>query len=194
MSYEYDCYIDEHRTNVLMAFDWLCDKFPDLDLLPMRYQIASHDESKYEKDEYDAYDAYFYGKNKSFSVVQKFNKAWLTHIHRNPHHWQHWVLINDEPGEGKIILDMPFNYVVEMICDWWAFSWKKGDHTEIFEWYDEHKDHMQLSRSTRVIVEKLLYDIRNAIINASAWELHKKIDIAGRNLVIGFTDGIKEGE
>jgi hypothetical protein len=47
-----------------------------------------------------------------------------------------------------------------MICDWWAFSWKKGDLTEIFNWYDEHKDYMKLSSSTRKIVEETLKDIK----------------------------------
>ncbi len=28
-----------------------------------------------------------------------FNTAWLKHIHRNPHHWQHWVLFEDNPSE-----------------------------------------------------------------------------------------------
>ena len=29
--------------------------------------------------------AFFYGRNRSFDVVKKFQKAWLNHIHRNPH-------------------------------------------------------------------------------------------------------------
>nr|DAE02562.1 MAG TPA: hypothetical protein [Siphoviridae sp. ctmYS12] len=29
-------------------------------------------------------------------------------------------------------MDMPYNYIIEMICDWWAFSWNKGNLQEIF--------------------------------------------------------------
>ncbi|MFR1480703.1 MAG: DUF5662 family protein [Hydrogeniiclostridium mannosilyticum] len=39
------------------------------------------------------------------AVVQAFQRAWLLHIHRNPHHWQHWVLINDDPGKAKSCWD-----------------------------------------------------------------------------------------
>ena len=59
-----------------------------------------------------------------------------------------------------IALDMPMNYIVEMICDWWSFSWREGDLTEIFKWYDAHKDYMKLSVKTRDIVEYILHIIR----------------------------------
>ena len=72
---------------------------------------------------------------------------------RNPHHWQHWVLINDDPGEGEVLLEMPYNYIIEMICDWWAFSWEKGNLSEIFSWYDEHKDYIKLHPNTRETVK-----------------------------------------
>lgn len=32
----------------------------------------------------------------------RFNIAWLKHIHRNPHHWQYWILLNDN-GKGNLI-------------------------------------------------------------------------------------------
>ena len=101
-------------------------------------------------------NAYFYGGNRSYAVVQEFNYAWLRHIHRNPHHWQYWILVNDDPDEGEVVMDMPYNYIIEMICDWWAFSHMKGDLTEIFKWYDEHRDYMKLSDNTRKEVEWIL--------------------------------------
>lgn len=160
MSREYDIYLQEHKDNVKKGFEWIKTNLPEL-LIRMpdvdyEFQIMSHDASKIKSDEYWAYDKYFYGGNRSHQVVQDFNYAWLMHIHRNPHHWQHWVLINDEPNEGEVILDMPYNYIIEMICDWWAFSWKKGDLTEIFKWYDEHKDYIKLSDKTRKNVQNIL--------------------------------------
>ena len=164
MSREYDLYLEQHKSNVEKGFDWIKNNLPELmpsdsrlDCLDLVYQIGfAHDASKTDEDEYDAYDTYFYGGNRSYQVVQDFNYAWLTHIHRNPHHWQHWILINDEPGEGEIVLDMPENYILEMICDWWAFSWQNGNLYEIFDWYDNHKDYMRLSDKTRKTVEYVL--------------------------------------
>jgi hypothetical protein len=47
-----------------------------------------------------------------------------------------------------------------MICDWWSFSWKKGQLNEIFSWYNEHKKHMKLSSATREKVETILDTIK----------------------------------
>ena len=165
MSREYDLYLREHRGNVAKGFEWIKENLPEVIEKAKKYDIdvqicLDHDKSKDQQDEYDAYDKYFYGGNKSYQVVQDFNYAWLLHIHRNPHHYQYWILRNDNPDEGEIILDMPYEYIVEMICDWWAFSWKKDSLREIFGWYDQHKDYMKLSDATRKTVEDILGKIR----------------------------------
>lgn len=161
MSMEYDLYLQEHKENVFKGLEWIHENLPNVlegcNYGALEQQIRyNHDASKSELDEYVAYDRYFYGGNRSYKVCEDFNYAWLQHIHRNPHHWQHWVLINDDPDEGTMAIDMPYNYIIEMICDWWSFSWSKGDLREIFKWYDEHKDHMKLGDKTRKIVENIL--------------------------------------
>ena len=167
MSKEYDDYLVRHKLNVSAAFMWIQTEIPEV-LAGINEDLGwqinfAHDLSKDTPDEYKAYDDYFYGKNKSYAVVQAFNYAWLKHIHRNPHHWQHWILINDDPGEGTVIMDMPDNYIVEMICDWWAFSWTAGDLTTMFKWYDEHKEYMQISDKTRKKVENILDKIKQKL-------------------------------
>lgn len=162
MSVAYAKYLSNHLTNVYKGYEWIRDNLPDIlkdwdCAAQIRYR---HDLSKLDPEEYEAYDKYFYGKEKTPEIKENFNIAWLHHIHNNPHHWQHWVLINDEPGEGMIVLDMPYNYILEMICDWWAFSWAKGNLQEIFSWYDAHKDYMKLSDKTRKTVENILEKIR----------------------------------
>ena len=168
MSREYDLYLEQHRGNVAKGFYWIRENLPEIlidsHIVSYESQICfEHDASKSELDEYFAYDAYFYGGNRSYQVVQDFNKAWLMHIHRNPHHWQHWALLHDEPGEGMEVLDMEYKYIIEMIADWWSFSWTKGYLYEIFNWYDQHKDYMKLSDKTRKTVENILGKIRNKL-------------------------------
>lgn len=170
MSYQYDLYLKNHKENVAKGFYWIRDNLPELlpydydDEVDYEHQICfAHDLSKTEDDEYEAYDDYFYGGNRSYEVVQDFNYAWLNHIHRNPHHWQHWVLLNDEPNEGEIILDIPYPYVIEMICDWWSFSLNSGNPSEVFDWYNKHKDYMKLSDKTRKIVEDILEKIKKKL-------------------------------
>lgn len=161
MSTAYDTYLDEHVSSVVLAYNWLVEHLSDEignDILDgASWNVTyGHDASKYSDEEYDAYDAFFYGPNQSAAVKEAFDYAWLHHIHNNPHHWQHWVLINDEKKEGIIALEMPKVYVIEMICDWWSFSFRAGDLYEIFSWYKDHEPGMILHKETKKYVEWLL--------------------------------------
>ena len=163
MSEQYDRYLEEHRANVKKGYDWIKENLPyairpgmDLDW----HMEFGHDQSKNEPDEYEAYDAYFYGRNRSYKVVQDFRKAFLLHINRNPHHWQHWILINDDPNEEEIAMDMPYEYILEMICDWWSSSWAKGDLNEIFNWWEDHEKYIKISVKTRQTVVDILSSIK----------------------------------
>lgn len=163
MKKQYNDYLTSHISNVKNGFNWLCTHLPDL--IPFNLaddienNILAHDNSKYTEAEFMPYVYYFYGE-KTKQVEEEFNYAWLHHIHENPHHWQHWILVHDdEPTE---YLDMPYEYIIEMICDWWAFSWKTGNLHEIFDWYKKHKD-MQLSDNTRKTVEDILDKLKNKL-------------------------------
>ena len=158
MSVEYTQYIVEHKANVEKAYRWIQDHniFEDCEF-PVN--IIEHDLSKYSADEYKAYDDYFYGK-KTEAVKREFNYAWLHHIHNNPHHWQYWVLKHDDGPEEA--LEMPLNYAIEMICDWWSFSFKTGNLYEIFDWYNKHKG-MVLHEKTRKFVEDTLDKIKKIL-------------------------------
>ena len=166
MSALYNEYLIEHKSNVLKGFDWLSKNLPDIflnDQIKSRCEwlcANAHDQSKYDKEEYDAYDKYFYG-NRSYEVVEDFKLAWLHHIHQNPHHWQYWVLLNDD--EGEECLEIPLCYIIEMICDWWSFSWYNDDLYEIFRWYGRHRDHIQLNDNTRKLVENILNQMREKL-------------------------------
>lgn len=155
MSTEYSNYIVTHVENVKKAYNWLKDhKIISEELAS---QIDSHDLSKYSAEEYEAYDNYFYGKQTE-KVKTDFNYAWLHHIHNNPHHWQHWVLINDD--DGTYALEMPKEYVIEMLSDCWAFSHESGNLYEIFDWYKDHTKNMILHKNTKKLVEDILGKIK----------------------------------
>jgi hypothetical protein len=61
------------------------------------------------------------------------------------------------------ILDMPYVFIIEMLCDWWAFSWKEGNLYEIFNWYDKNKEGIILSDKTRNTLEGLLDKLRTKL-------------------------------
>lgn len=172
MSYQYDQYIENHRSKVLEAFSWIQTNLPELvaeekfsDDQPLITRAASfegiiknHDMSKYSLEEYNAYDTYFYGNNRSYQVVEEFNKAWLHHIHHNKHHWQYWVLVSDDK-----CIEMPYEYVIEMICDWWSFSLNSSDEYEIFNWYAEHEQRIKLHHNTRKLVTYILGELKKKL-------------------------------
>jgi hypothetical protein len=158
MSKAYTSYIVEHCANVKKAYEWLVDR--KIIQNQFIHRIQTHDISKYGEEEYDAYDKYFYG-TKTAEVKEAFNFAWLHHIHNNPHHWQHWVLVNDD--DGTKALEMPEEYIVEMICDWWSFGHKTGKLEELFDWYDSHKTNMVMHKNTKKYVEDILKKIKAAL-------------------------------
>ena len=182
---QYDEYLTQHIGNVKKGYEWIKTHIPELVsednfIEETAYYgeldeiIAAHDSSKYidKPDaenyydlatEYDAYAEYFYGKEKTAEVKEAFDKAWLAHIHANPHHWQHWLLQNDDPKIGLRVLDMPYVFCVEMICDWWAFSWKSENLYEIFNWYEENKKGIILSDKSRITVETILDKLRKKL-------------------------------
>lgn len=180
MSWEYDKYLNKHIEYVKMGFEWirnnillsdLLEILPNAELLNAEVLIDVHDQSKFGFAEYSAYDEYFYGE-RTQEVKDNFNRAWLHHIHMNPHHWQHWVLIQDKGNaeqyySGKIVaLDMPDVHIIEMVCDWWSFSWKRYSESdpfeknfelyEVFNWYDTNKNQIIFSPKTREKVERML--------------------------------------
>jgi hypothetical protein len=87
-------------------------------------------------------------------INKAFAYAWNIHQKINSHHWQYWVLLNDD-GTTKV-LDMEIHAILEMFCDWWSFSWKENNPREILVFYKYNRDKMQLSEYTQNIVEKLL--------------------------------------
>jgi len=170
MSLAYDEYLAEHIGNVNKGLNWMLDNLglshEEKAALETAMLRSDHDESKYSIEEYDPYDRYFYGGNRSYKVVQDFNYAWLHHIHQNPHHWQYWVLLEDDPEAGLPYktLPIPLPYIFEMIADWWSFSWKSGNLFEIFNWYAEHRDKQYINLNSRMILERILEKIWGVLI------------------------------
>ena len=162
---KYDAYLKEHISNVQVGYDWLLANAPqlftdDINKDMLRVNIKNHDKSKYFAPEYDSYAEWFYGEQTQESK-KEFDLGWLHHQHENPHHWQHWILVNDD--EGTYCLDMPKEYLIEMFCDWWAFSWKKNDLFEVFSWYQNHKDNIQLSNISRNQIEDIMHIVYDVL-------------------------------
>lgn len=160
---EYRRYIDEHISNVRKAFEkyfipLLYDDTLEDDLKEAinnaSLKIPYHDLSKYEPVEFDGYRMHFYPtefekNDPTFKERSQkaYDVAWEHHHKHNPHHPQHW--------KNR---DMPYEYIVEMLCDWLAMSMKFGQST--LDWYEKEavEEKSCFNEKTKKIVEYLLYD------------------------------------
>lgn len=170
MSLAYDEYLAEHIGNVNKGLHWMLDNLPltqeEKNAIETAMVEFRHDESKYDTAEYDPYDQYFYGGNRSYAVKLAFDYAWLHHIHNNPHHWQYWVLLEDDPETGVPFkaLQIPLAYIFEMVADWWTFSWKNNNLFEIFNWYADHRHKQFIHPESRKMLENILKKIWNVLV------------------------------
>lgn len=156
------------------------------------WRLIVHDFSKFSRAEWGAYVHNFYGESavdealRLCGVTQifpndpnytefcdtlrdvkerrrvAFDLAWLHHQHRNPHHWQHWILREDS-GSIKVLV-MPLDYVLEMVADWIGAGSKIAQRGVTLEqcaretaaWYTKNAHLMQMREQTRMLVESLL--------------------------------------
>lgn len=129
-----------------------------------------HDWSKFLPSEFIPYARHFYGGKRVQEEIKKekiqgydksndrkdndFNVAWLFHIHRNKHHWQHWLLIQDENED--IVLEIPSNYRKELLADWHGAGKAITGKNNTKEWYFKHKDKYQFHPNTTKWIERNL--------------------------------------
>lgn len=144
----YLAYLERHRKFVLEAAI----------VLGVPERGLSHDLSKYEPDEFGPYAEYFYGGYERGSVppdVQEgFDYAWLLHQKRNDHHWQYWVLHEDD-GATKV-LPMSDGARREMLADWRGAGMAITGQDNTAEWYRKTKPNRLLHPETLAWVEQEL--------------------------------------
>lgn len=156
---EYTEYLVSHIDNVKKAFNWILEhdkenKINKGDLALLKSNIEKHDLSKWSAEEFEPYALYFYKDKAKYS--KDFAKAWEHHWKNNPHHWNYHILFDNSESGVTAVLPMPQENIIEMICDWWAFSFKKGNLYEIFSWYENEKAKQQMHPNTRKEVESIL--------------------------------------
>ena len=152
---EYKEYVDAHKERVEKFSEWLLENCPELfegvDVEVFKDLIKEHDDSKYTEEEFEPYAQKWFGDGKK---TFEYEEAWKHHWMNNEHHPEYWL------GE-----DMPYIYILEMICDWGSFSIDKGDIGELSDfYYNKAKDDKEknLSDATKEIIEDIIRQIESA--------------------------------
>jgi hypothetical protein len=140
------------------------------------WRLLIHDWSKFSPAEWSAYVESFYkpldpsiGRGEGAAGVAldkrlkaerkaRFNAAWLHHQHRNPHHWQHWLLREDDGP--TLVLEMPESLIREMVADWMGAGRAITGKWEVASWYAANAHKIVLAPETREAVEKLIAAIQ----------------------------------
>ena len=137
---EYLIYLIKHK---YWVFQMLFEK-------GLYVQAIMHDISKFYPSEFDLY-ARYYATKKRMNIT----KAWHLHLHRNKHHWQYWIFMDNEGNMQA--LEMPEKYAVEMIADWYAVAIVEGGMDKVPErvarWYYERAGKILLHQNTKRFVE-----------------------------------------
>lgn len=142
---KYLSYVARHKWFVLVA---------GLKVKAPLWRLLIHDWSKFSRAEWGPYVRKFYGSGDPLDVLLAFDKAWLHHQHRNPHHWQSWLLREDE---GNVIpLRMPEALAREMVADWMGAGRAITGKWDVADWYSLNSGKITLHPETRAYVERLI--------------------------------------
>lgn len=122
-----------------------------------------HDLSKYSPVEFLAGAKYYRGDRSPNEIERKergYSAAWLHHKGRNKHHLEYWIDYDPGPGHRMTGMEMPVNYVAEMVCDRIAASktYRREAYRDSDPWdyYLAGRDHYLLHPNTRALLEQLL--------------------------------------
>ncbi len=124
------------------------------------YQGLTHDLSKYSWPEFSASVRYYQGDRSPFSyekTIRSYSSGWLHHKGKNRHHWEYWY---DMIGGKWQPIEMPYEYVVEMVCDRIAAckTYQKEKYTQqsALLYYLEKPAKNYMHENTRKLLEYLL--------------------------------------
>lgn len=150
---EYEDYINEHISNVKVAYmqygDKLC-KALNISPIVLLRNVNAHDKSKWSEEEFDAYRQYFHPCSDETPNKEWFNMGWVHHQNNNPHHPEYWI---DRSDDGKI-LTMPPVYIAEMLLDWQAMKIKFGGNN--YDYYMQNRDKKPFSEETKKILDEVI--------------------------------------
>lgn len=126
-------------------------------------QGLTHDLSKYYPSEFLRGVKYYQGNKSPNDAERRENgvsRAWLHHKGRNKHHFEYWIDYDLSKGGKMAGLEMPENYLVEMVCDRIAASkiYLKDEYTNSspLEYYERSKSKYYMHPKTQKQLEKIL--------------------------------------
>ena len=124
----------------------------------------SHDNSKFGPTEFFSSAKYFQSTRSPIDAekeIKGYSLAWQHHKGHNPHHWEYWI---DNVGSYKNTpCKIPYDYVVEMICDWIGagkvYSADKWNQHEPLAYYLKVRESRIIHPDTEALILQFLETI-----------------------------------
>lgn len=93
-----------------------------------------------------------------------YSPSWLHHYHKNKHHWQYWLDMEDWPDK-VIPIKMPYKYVIEMFCDFVgagkAYSQDKWTEDTPWDyWMKACEGKRLMHEESEYLIKKLLWNLK----------------------------------
>jgi hypothetical protein len=122
------------------------------------WRLIIHDWSKLTPTEWFPYVERFFGNqgDQSQTEIDAYDRAWSHHVHKNPHHWNHWLVVPTTGNHVISPLKMPEKFVREMVADWMGANRVQTGGWNVHQWYNNNKYRIVLHNETRALVEEIL--------------------------------------
>jgi len=151
-----------------------------------------HDLSKYSYDEFVISAKYYDGHRSPIHVMRSklgYSTVWLHHKGRNKHHFEYW---EDNSGDKRIGVFMPYKYLAEALCDKIAagMAYRGTEWTQeepLIYWQKHERDNIIVKHPGCVefmdtVLSKLSDDGLKAVLNSrylksvykSIWKKYNK--------------------
>jgi hypothetical protein len=119
--------------------------------------LREHDASKMGLVEFPYYVRNFHGDK---ADPDGFARAWLHHIHHNPHHWQYWIFSDGFTPRGSDVqngcVEMPQEYAIEMIADWMGASMAYTGSWDMTDWLSKNTPKIRVHSETANYLTRVL--------------------------------------
>ena len=127
------------------------------------WQGITHDLSKFNPIEFWESVRFYQGTSAPINFAkaeQGYSLAWQHHKGRNPHHYEYWT---DKYDEGTVALEMPYKYVVELICDYLgaakAYIGDEFTYTGEYNWWLEKVKTAKIHHRTAKFITIVFYTL-----------------------------------
>ena len=125
-----------------------------------------HDLSKYSLKELSI--AKYYSGTRSPHAecrdILGYSPSWMYHYHRQKHHWQYWLDMEDWPNKATPV-KIPYKYVIEMFCDFVgagkAYNQEKWTKDAPWDYWVKACDGKRLMHpESEYLIKKLLWSLK----------------------------------